>query len=149
MPLHVAASAGHVDVVETLLLHGASIDATTQDGETPLLAAAANGNEQLLRILIDAVATADVASPPRVDAHSADVRADHDSDAFQGKETAASADAPTPSNWRLNVVDSKGNTPVLAAAREGHFGAVRMLLSAGASPNARAADGETLFVSAA
>eukprot|EP00002_Diphylleia_rotans_P020858 TRINITY_DN4054_c0_g1_i5.p1 TRINITY_DN4054_c0_g1~~TRINITY_DN4054_c0_g1_i5.p1 ORF type:complete len:139 (+),score=31.53 TRINITY_DN4054_c0_g1_i5:61-477(+) len=39
-PLHSAASAGHVDVVEFLLQNGAKVDATTNEGRTPLFYAA-------------------------------------------------------------------------------------------------------------
>lgn len=49
----------------------------------------------------------------------------------------------------LRSTDHDGNTPLLAASRDGQFEVVHVLLNAGASPVARAADGETVLISAA
>ena len=43
MPLHAAAYAGHVDCVQLLLAHDASVDAVDQSGRTALMMAAERG----------------------------------------------------------------------------------------------------------
>lgn len=50
---------------------------------------------------------------------------------------------------RIEAVDARGNTPVLTAARSGHFEVVKTLISAEANARVRAANGETVLISAA
>eukprot|EP00002_Diphylleia_rotans_P020857 TRINITY_DN4054_c0_g1_i4.p1 TRINITY_DN4054_c0_g1~~TRINITY_DN4054_c0_g1_i4.p1 ORF type:complete len:218 (+),score=50.68 TRINITY_DN4054_c0_g1_i4:61-714(+) len=51
-PLHSAASAGHVDVVEFLLQNGAKVDATTNEGRTPLFYAASKNHDLVVQLLL-------------------------------------------------------------------------------------------------
>ena len=51
--LHVAARAGHILVMQTLLVHGAAIDAMTGDGLSPLHGAASAGQLTAVALLID------------------------------------------------------------------------------------------------
>jgi hypothetical protein len=50
--LHLASRNGHRRVVETLLLHGATVNALTADGYTPLYYAAISGRHDILKALI-------------------------------------------------------------------------------------------------
>ncbi|KAG9408444.1 hypothetical protein AC1031_021683 [Aphanomyces cochlioides] len=57
--LHVASSEGHLEVVEELISHGATVDVTDKDGQTPLHLAAQNGHAHVVKMLLDHGATAD------------------------------------------------------------------------------------------
>ncbi len=50
-PLHLAAQSGHKDVVELLLANGAKLEATNDLGQTARQIAAANGHEELAKML--------------------------------------------------------------------------------------------------
>jgi hypothetical protein len=52
-PLHSAAAAGHVKLVQYLLKEGADINATGRFGETPLHCAASAGYTDIVRILVE------------------------------------------------------------------------------------------------
>lgn len=52
-PLHIAVFHGHVKIVETLLEHGANVNARDFYGNTPLLWAALKGNTEIARILLN------------------------------------------------------------------------------------------------
>ena len=53
-PLHYAASAGHVKIVEYLLEQSAYIDAESPNGTTPLMMAAMYGSPEAVKVLIQA-----------------------------------------------------------------------------------------------
>ena len=53
-PLHIATAQGHSHLVNTLLLHGASVDGVDGGIVTPLNAAACNGRTAIVKILLDA-----------------------------------------------------------------------------------------------
>jgi hypothetical protein len=53
-PLHYAASAGHVQIIEYLLEHSAYIDAESPNGTTPLMMAAMYGSPEAVKVLIQA-----------------------------------------------------------------------------------------------
>jgi ankyrin repeat protein len=53
-PLHYAASAGHVEIIEYLLEHSAYIDAESPNGTTPLMMAAMYGSPESVKVLIQA-----------------------------------------------------------------------------------------------
>ena len=50
--LHVAAQEGYSEIIESLLVSGADINASANDGETPLITAAAHGKLEALRIIL-------------------------------------------------------------------------------------------------
>jgi len=52
-PLYIAAQKGHLDVVKTLIEHGARVDAATTDGATPLYIACQNGQIEVVKYLIE------------------------------------------------------------------------------------------------
>ena len=52
MPLHVAAYAGHTEVVNFLLKKGADVQAKDEEGWTPLHHAAAGGHPQTVQLLV-------------------------------------------------------------------------------------------------
>lgn len=52
-PLHGAAAAGHIEIVEYLLSKGADIDARNNANQNPLLYAAYNGRAPVVRLLLD------------------------------------------------------------------------------------------------
>ncbi len=52
-PLHYAASRGHMEVAEYLILKGATIDSLSQSNTTPLMMAVISGNEPLIKLLLD------------------------------------------------------------------------------------------------
>ena len=53
-PLHYAASAGHVQIIEYLLEQSAYIDAESPNGTTPLMMAAMYGSPEAVKVLIQA-----------------------------------------------------------------------------------------------
>ena len=53
-PLHYAASAGHVQIIEYLLENSAYIDAESPNGTTPLMMAAMYGSPEAVKVLIQA-----------------------------------------------------------------------------------------------
>lgn len=54
MTLHEAAARGKVERVRSLLAGGAAVDAMNEDGQTPLMEAAAVGKDQVVKILLEA-----------------------------------------------------------------------------------------------
>ncbi|PAA71750.1 hypothetical protein BOX15_Mlig002250g2 [Macrostomum lignano] len=51
--LHLAAHEGHTDVIRELLRRGAEIDATDEDGDTPLISAVINKKQEPVELLIE------------------------------------------------------------------------------------------------
>lgn len=51
-PLMEAASAGHVDIIELLLKHGADVNAQSSTGNTPLMYACAGGHVAAVKLLL-------------------------------------------------------------------------------------------------
>lgn len=115
-PLHLAAAQGDLDVVRTLLAHGADADAITRidDYETPLEVAAAGGHHEVVEMLrphtsrVDwelASRTGDVVTLRRM------LRSGHNVDA----------------------IDGHGLTALMRASHEGRTDAVTLLIAQGAA----------------
>lgn len=51
--IHFNLFAGFENIVQTLIEHGANINATNNDGESALLLAAAKGSENMVKLLIE------------------------------------------------------------------------------------------------
>lgn len=119
---------GHDELVTMLLMIGANVDAVGVNGATALHNAAQEGHLKCVALLLGS--------------RTADSRSD-----ASGSLVAQAGVAQT--GAQLNITDTQGDMPLLAAARSGHFEVVKLLLSAGASVHAGAADGETVLVSAA
>lgn len=51
-PLMEAASAGHLEIIELLLKHGADVNATSSSGNTPLMYACAGGHVNAVKLLL-------------------------------------------------------------------------------------------------
>ncbi|KAK1751120.1 ankyrin repeat-containing domain protein, partial [Echria macrotheca] len=136
--LHVAASSGHVDVVNYLLGKGLSITARNTEGLTPLLCAAESGKLATVKLLL---------------AH--DKKSCRDLSAIATNAATAglpNADVSTERTGPLSALDMPDNygfTPLMAAAGKGWTDIVRALLSAGADINKRNKSSWTAFQLAA
>ena len=133
-PMHVAASAGHPDILSLLLEHGADIDARTRGGDTPLIEASTNGKVEAVQFLLD---------------HGADINA-QDSDGFTSLFSAVNHGnlelirMLLERGARPNVPHkSTGWTPLHRAVYDKKTQAVRLLLDHGADVNARDKSGQT------
>ncbi len=58
-PIHEAAWAGKIDMIELLIRNGAPVDEFTADGATPVVVAAENGQTDAVQVLLDAGADPD------------------------------------------------------------------------------------------
>ena len=128
MPLHAASRRNHLKIVQSLLRHGADVNATGMWGRTPLLFALSEGYLEVVRSLLE---------------HGADVDAKnlfnwtslHMAAYYGHFETAwillkHNADV----NAREN---NEGRTPLHLASNLGHIDTAQLLLNHGADPNAR------------
>ena len=168
-PLHLAAAtpASSQEVIRTLIAAGATVDARTPDGRTPLMLAAEFGRPASIAALANANAALDArdqtgkmalmfaASAGRADnaqallAAGASVNAADESGATAIALTASSrADASVlrillDAGADPDAADGAGVTPLMRAAEAGQPDKVLSLLNAGASPKARSADGRS------
>ena len=123
--LHLAVSAGHAVVVESLLTRGATVDAIDESGGTPLHLAVHRRRAGLLRRLLEAGAepnrlTGGGDTPlhlaiGRRDVDLVRVLADHGAD--------------------LEIKNAKNRTPLVVALEQRELDIARALLAAGADPN--------------
>ena len=135
--LHWAADQMHNDVAESLLAHGADLNARDKDNETPLHTAVRAdhkvGHAAIVRLLL---------------AHGADVNA-RDNDGWTPLHFAADNGDDTVVDLLLaygaaaNIESNGGYTPLHFAAASGHEGSVNLLLANNAEVNAIDDEGET------
>jgi ankyrin repeat protein len=134
-PLH---RAGSVELVELLLRYGADPNARTDAGVTLLHSAAISGNVKLAEILLSRGAdpnarAADGATPLHIATGMLHIYSQEEvcHPDFVRLLLSYGAD--------LNIRDRDGRTPLYYAARDGCVEVVRILLAAGAAPDAKAA----------
>ena len=127
MPLHAASRRNHLKIVQSLLRHGADVNAPGMWGRTPLLFASSEGHLEVVRWLLE---------------HGADVNAKNLFNwtslhmvAYYGQfETVW---ALLKHNADMNARDNEGRTPLHLASNLGHIDTAQLLLNHGADPNAR------------
>jgi ankyrin repeat protein len=126
-PLRVAVRSNRTSAVEILVVAGASVDGTDENGLTPFMSAAWVGNVKMLRFLKDAGSWLD-----SVDKYG-----------LNPLHLAALSENPAVVKQRLkwnvidvNSVDGAGLTPLYGAAQGKSTAVVRMLVEAGADVNA-------------
>jgi Ankyrin repeats (3 copies)/Ankyrin repeats (many copies) len=132
-PLHVAASAGHSDILSLLIEHGADTNGRGRFGDTPLHRASGTGRLEAGQFLLNRGADIDVQNYLNNTALIYAAANGHVEFARMLLDRGALIDA------RGNV----GRTPLHWAAENGQIGAVRLLLEHGADVNVRDESGDT------
>ena len=126
--LHAASRMNRLKVVQSLLRHGADVNATGMWGQTPLLFASDWGHLEVVRWLLQ---------------HDADVNAKAEDDDWTSLHLAAtrghSETVQTLLNHKAdtNALTDDGRTPLHVASIYGRVEVVRLLLNHGANPEAR------------
>ena len=134
-PLHVAASAGHSDVLLLLIEHGAYVNARGNYVSTPLHRASMNGRLEAGKLLLDRGADINVQTNTDNTALKYAAEMGHAEFARILLERGAMIDAP----------GSSGRTPLYWAAHNGRTKVVRLLLERGAKAHVRNKAGKTPF----
>jgi ankyrin repeat protein len=159
-PLHRVAAGGHgAAAIESLLAHGARVDAARTDGATPYVLAIRAGNRaaadalaaagaDVARLapvdrLLDACLTGDAAGAHALVASHPGLVASLDEEAARAIHVALDDDRPAAVaimlslGWPLGVESEWGGTALHWAAWHGRVALVRQLLAHGAPVNAR------------
>jgi ankyrin repeat protein len=150
-----------------LLKRGANVNAGDEDGWTPLLWAAADGNVQTIEALLDAGADSGaVTRRERQDALMLAAKWNRVEVVAALLRRGASAQHRDSIGWtalmwaalkgradvvavlldggaKVETTDSDGNTPLILAARQGRADVVKILLARGARVDARSVGGDT------
>jgi len=127
--LHHSARRGHIEVVKLLVEAGATTRTTDEEGTTPLLCCAIDGQVEVVKYLLEhsdaekSMLEKQMAGWSALH-HVAD-KGDDKMVTFLAQNTAIDIDAKDGDGW----------TPIHSAAHEGHTAAVEALIAAGASVN--------------
>jgi len=150
IPLSAAVVTGEVPIIEALLAAGAEIDQRDEDGCTALMDAAAAGNLEMVKLLVEA--GADPNAVDDLDRTALDVAQEcrkRKVAAYLGSTmqtgVAAAPKRPEPARGAGVAADEA----LLMAAMLGDLEGARAALVAGASVNARGAGGKTALATAA
>lgn len=131
---------GRLDFIEHLLANGVDVEAADPDGETLLIAAAANNHLKLIALLVRFGANAHATTNDGVNA-----------------AMAAAANGHLPAlqyfvgdhRLHLDATTTNGMTALLKAAKRGHVRVVRYLVARGADIHAVTRDGQDIIILAA
>jgi ankyrin repeat protein len=155
-PLHAAALAGDVAMVDVLLSAGAAVDAQDSEGVTPLILAARSGKSSIVAKLLEqgANTSARMHCMYLDDALTAAARGGHEAVVRVLVAGGAAIDASDKNGSALTAAAGQGHEAIVtyllehgsavrgvgalcAAASSGSINVVRQLLEAGADPNER------------
>src|SRR5690606_5518804 len=146
-PLHVAAAAGHRDVVDVLIAGDADVNARDAEGRTALAQTAlagSTGDAAVAGGLLDAGADPTIADGAgRTPLHHAGMNG-HVS--LIGR--VANVRGASGAGHAFESRDTAGDRPLHAAVQAKHADAVRALIDAGAALNARGSGGRTALAAA-
>lgn len=164
--LHLAVAKNDYLSVERLIHAGVSVDTRDEEGDTPLLLAALNGQDDIVQLLIDNGSDIDQInsngdtplSLAAFGGHSKIFKLFLDKGSFinqgnQNGDTALSLAASKghthivklllEKNTPIDGVNDEGNTPLLLAVMHGHEDMVKLLLENGSSIHQTDHDGDT------
>lgn len=157
-PLHVACDLGHTDIVKALIKARCEVDATDNDGDTPLLQVIANdGDVEIVRLLIEAgadpAARCHLGFTALCQALFVPVNREDNARIIQEENSSQNivVEDSDLEKFKLlhqagadiNAKDNDGRTPLHVAAILPNEEVVRILIDAGASVNEQDADGNT------
>ena len=134
-----AAGRGPLDLVQTLLEHGADVDARTKDGLTPLAIAANLSDADLVKCLID--------KGSNVNAKDNSGQTPLMYAAISGR--AEFVELLLAAGANIDAKDGAGNTALMHAIRQGDEDVIITLLNAGAGIQFRNKEGKTALMNAA
>ena len=166
-------SYGDNEVAVFLVEHGSDINATNDDGDTPLMVAAAGNNDGATKLLLDHKADVRVVNKKNQTAlhiasaalHAKIVAAilasgsqdvnQKDADGRTPLLLAANNESFVPDEVmesllskgaRIDAVDGQGNTALILSAKQGNMAGVEYLLKKGAAVDQKNASGETALM---
>lgn len=161
-PLHMAADKGNADAVQCLLIWSAKTEALDDDGSSPLHWAAAAGYSRVITMLLDAGANIDVRDKEsrtplflaarsglleavkELVAREADLQASDEAGwcpLLRAMDNYEVSEFLITSGAEVNVVNKRGDSPLMMAAMVGPPALVELLLEHGADLNMANEDG--------